>query len=129
MLQLTHENVTIYVETLCALARDARAERNDGALEFVGRYLKTLLPASALEAFREELRRLPQNMPATGAYCVTRNSNAVAELEQEIAARDVQLATTPLKPSQQPGYKPDVRLATTPQERAKFVSKSASLPV
>lgn len=57
MIEMTRDNVQIYVETLMALARDAHARGNREALKFVGGYLVNLVPEHRLESFRDELRR------------------------------------------------------------------------
>lgn len=74
----------VHVATICQLARDARAERNVAALEFLGRYLQPLLPDSALDAFRDELKRIP----ARSAEAPKPVPDVVAELENHIAQRD-----------------------------------------
>lgn len=78
----THEHVQVYTETLYALARDARAQRNDAALAFIGGYLKNLVPEKMLEVFRDELRRLPAQSDVKNVH------NVVAELEAYRAQRD-----------------------------------------
>jgi hypothetical protein len=94
MTQFDCAAAAVHVATICQLARDARAERNTAALEFLGKYLKPLLPESALEAFREELKRIPaRTVEAPKAPAV----DVVAELEQHIAQREGYGATRDAK--------------------------------
>jgi hypothetical protein len=83
MTQFDCAAAAVHVATICQLARDARAERNTAALEFLGKYLKPLLPESALEAFRDELKRIPaRTVEAPKA------PDVVTELQAYQAARD-----------------------------------------
>lgn len=52
---INRDNVSIYVETLFALARDARAQGRPEALDFIKGYLVGLVPASALQGFLDDL--------------------------------------------------------------------------
>jgi hypothetical protein len=60
MIELKRENVSIYVETLFALARDARLQGQLEAYGFIRSYLVGLVPRSALEAFEDSLGASPR---------------------------------------------------------------------
>lgn len=55
MTEIDHDNVSIYVETLFALARDAWKRGHPEAFDFIKGYLVGLVPSSALDAFIAEL--------------------------------------------------------------------------
>lgn len=55
MTEIDHQNVSIYTETLFALARDAWKRGHPEAFDFIKGYLVGLVPSSALDAFIAEL--------------------------------------------------------------------------
>ena len=55
MQTIDHDNVSLYCETLFALARDAWRQDRREAFDFVKSYLVGLVPSSALQAFCDDL--------------------------------------------------------------------------
>src|SRR5258707_418744 len=62
MTEIDHENVSIYVETLFALARDAWEQDRLEAFDFIKSYLVGLVPGNALNAFVDGLKPSPMTV-------------------------------------------------------------------
>lgn len=67
MTDIRHETISIYTETLFALARDAWVQGKPEAFFFVKGYLVGLVPSNALDAFLADLDATPRPPPQRDA--------------------------------------------------------------